>query len=61
MTTSERIQVRKAIKEAEFFREYQTDEPKHYDLSGLGIYTEEWRSKKDRTKIIIEWDKKDEG
>lgn len=60
MTTQERRVVRGKLIEAAFIREYLTDEPKHYDLDGSGIYTEEWRSKKDRTKIIIEWDKKNE-
>lgn len=56
MTTRERIDVRAAIQGAGFDREYSLGEPKNYDSTG----TEEWRSKKDRTKIIIEWDKKNE-
>jgi len=58
MTTRERIDVRKAIKEVGFVRDYFAHDPKHYDLASIGVYTEEWRSKKDRTKIIIEWDVK---
>lgn len=58
MTTIERQNTRQALLDAGFEREHREDEPNHYDRAHDGVYTEIWRSKKDRTKITLEWDRK---
>ncbi len=59
MTTEERIQVRTALINAGFNRRMvdEPDDPRFYDR-GDGMYLEIWRSKKDRTRIELHWDKK---
>jgi hypothetical protein len=57
MTTKERQNVRGALLAAGFRRDNTVDEPNSYDR-GNGIYTEVWRSYKDRSKITLDWDKK---
>ncbi len=58
MTTNERIAIRAALLDAGFRRRYEEDEPNMYDVGLCGIYTEYWRHDKDRTRIILQWDRK---
>lgn len=58
MTTKERQNVRAALLAADFRRETRGEEPNHYDIALTGVYTEVWRSHKDRTRITLEWDRK---
>lgn len=58
MTTKERQDVRAALLAADFRRETSGYEPNHYDRAHDGVYTEVWRSQKDRTRITLEWDRK---
>jgi hypothetical protein len=57
MTTVERQNIRKALLDAGFRRE-SYDEPRSYDLANSGIYTEYWRHSKDRTQVVLNWDRK---
>lgn len=52
MTTTERIEVRKALLAAGFRRTNASHD------RGDGVYTETWDCQKDGTKIYLRWDKK---
>jgi hypothetical protein len=61
MTKTERENVRQHLLDAGFRKAPYcacSDEPNHYDRAQDGVYTEVWRSDKDRTKITLEWDEK---
>ncbi len=58
MTTEERQDIRAGLLKLGFVRETSGEEPEHFDLGGLGIYTEVWRSGQDRTRIDLHWDRK---
>lgn len=58
MTTLERQNVRGALLAAGFRRTTSGDKKCHYDRKLNGAYTEEWTHAKDKSRLILKWDKK---
>jgi hypothetical protein len=58
MTTGQRINVRRALLDAGFCRDYSEDKPEYYD-KGDGVYTEAWKYRHDNTTLTLRWDKKE--
>jgi len=57
MTSKERKKIRKSITKTGFWRDYNHDSPTSVD-PGNGIYTEQWVSNVDNTRLTIEWDER---